>query len=111
MEYKPLVETAVETSTFITPNVRDQEDILKEKYGNAASIALVYLYDSWKIHDYEKYLDRQASNKVINTPIALNGDKYELVDLLALKSKGIKDRDEQILQLALTDKYAIYVDW
>ena len=111
MGFNPPREIESERSGYEAKNIREEEDLTREKYGNAAKILLCKLYDDWTIHDYEKFLARQADDKVIFDPLAPNYTKYELDDLLALKSKNITDFDKQIKILSKRTKYTEIIDW
>lgn len=89
--------------------VRDNEVLLREKYSKALLILLNYLYEKGIIYNYHKFL--QSQSDVIKDPIAPNGVYYENNDILALKSKGITDRDKQIKQLILMPKYSDKLSW
>ena len=92
------------------PEDLDEEDKLREKYIRASEIALCYLYDSWHIHDYEKFLDSQTDEKSIPQPLAPNGTRYLRVDIEGLESKGYS-REDAIALLETDPKYNIVIDW
>lgn len=102
-------ENAGITNPIHKPTLRDEDAYLRNKYTEAALIAMRLMYDDWSIHNYEYYQIRQENDHVISDQ-APNGDYYEKPDILAKKSKEI-DRDEAIKQLKTTAKYAITVDW
>ena len=87
--------------------IKDEE--LRKKYERAAQTALNYLYDSWKIHDYEKFLESQKPENSI-PDIAPNGIRYSRDDLKSLESKDYT-RDEAIEEMKTWDKYNIVIDW
>ena len=93
----------------LSSNIKDTDTLLRLKYTNALLILLRYLYDTGIIYEYEKFVERQKNS--IKDPIALNGNYYENDDILALKSKGITDKDKQINELMYLPKYADIVDW
>jgi len=102
-------ENANVTTPIHKPTVPDEDIYLRDKYTEAALIAMRIMYDDWSIHNYEYYCIRQENEHVISVQ-APNGDYYEKPDILAKKSKEI-DRDDAIRQLSKTSKYAKYVDW
>ena len=102
-------EIGAERSTFMPENL-DEEDKLRDKYIRASEIALCYLYDSWHIHDYEKFLASQTNDTSIPQPLAPNGMKYLRIDIEGLESKGY-NREEAVAILEKELKYNIIIDW
>lgn len=101
-------EVGAERSTYM-PTPYDEEDILRDRFAVASEIALCYLYDEWKIHDYEKFLESQTVENSTEE-IAPNGIRFSRDDLSGLESKGYS-RDEAIAEMETWDKYTIVIDW
>lgn len=108
MGLDPIREVGLEKSTY-SPKTMDDEDKLREKYAIAAEIALCYLYDSWHIHDYEKFL-RSQNPDVSIADLAPNGIRYSLDDIKGLESKGY-DKTAAIAILETLPKYTTVIDW
>ena len=109
MGLDPVREVSMEKSTF-APETLDDEEKLRLKYIRASKIALCYLYDSWHIHDYEKFLASQIVGKTSSNNIAPNGIKYSLDDIKGLESKGYT-KEEAIDILKTRSKYTTMIDW
>ena len=109
MGLDPVREVSMEKSTY-APETLDDEEKLRLKYIRAANIALCYLYDSWHIHDHEKFLASQVIGETCTGIIAPNGTYYLLNDIKGLESKGYTQ--EQAIDILKTrPRYAIMVDW
>lgn len=108
MGYDAPREVAAEQSTFMPEGI-DDDDKLRDKYVRASEIALCYLWDSWKFHDYQKFLESQKSENAI-PDLAPNGTKYLRVDVEGLESKGYS-RTEAIAILEQEPKYNFIIDW
>lgn len=113
VSYHPEKEVNAENAGIMNPihrpSVTNEDAYLRNKYTDAVLIAMRMMYDDWTIHDYEKYLKRQANENTISEQ-APNEDYYERPDILAKKSKGI-ERDEAVRQLRNTSKYTTVIDW
>ena len=90
---------------------KNEFDILRDKYSDAGIAALNYIYESGAIEVYDKFLERQQPENVLNSYTAPNGLKYELNDIKGLESLGIYDREEQISYLSSLGKYKYTEDW
>lgn len=101
-------EVSMEKSTY-APETLDDEEKLRLKYIRASEIALRYLYDSWHIHDYEKFLASQKLGVAV-VDIAPNGTRYSMDDIKGLESKGYT-KEEAIDILKETEKYTTVIDW
>jgi hypothetical protein len=109
MGLDPVREVSMEKSTY-APETLDDEEKLRLKYIRASNIALCYLYDSWHIHDYEKFLASQVVGVTAAAEEAPNGIRYSLDDIKGLESKEYT-KEEALDILKTRSKYTTITNW